>query len=587
MNVLLSRATMRAMFLSCTPRRAPAALRVLLVLAASLIGMDLHAAQVRAWLDRNSMQLGETATLNVEVSGNATATRPDFGALQQDFNLLGTESSTSMNIVNGQATSKLLWAVGLEPKRAGTFTIPALTVAGAQTQPITLTVVPASAASAKAGDDLFLDVSVEPKSPYVQQQVRVTVKLYFALNLTDGNLEDPHGDGLNARKLGQDASYTAEVDGRRYRVLERHYALTAEKSGAATLVPIVFRGHAVDPNDVNSFFSRGRSVTAQAAGATLDVRPRPAGSGTDAWLPAQSLTLTADGIDANSPAHVGEPLTLTLHLKAQGLGFEQLPELKLPHIDGADVYPDKETTINRDDGAWQYGERTRKFAIVPNRGGTLKIPPLSLAWWDTAHDRAASADLPAISFGVTGAAGAAAAGAAKSTSIQSAVSSPSSLPVASMSDRNIGPPWRTLALAACALWLLTIAAWAVSTWMRRRGRGGGESGSGPAARGDGRARAAFVAACKRDDAAAMAHALIAWARDEGCNARTLGELAAAVGEAQRAALSELERRLYAAGSGAFDGGRIAAAFRNGFAFASMARAEVDSPLPPLYPFPTR
>jgi hypothetical protein len=102
------------------------------------------------------------------------------------------------------------------------------------------------------------------------------------------------------------------------------------------------------------------------------VRARPPESGSDVWLPAQSLTLSAEGADADSSVHVGEPLTLTLRLKAQGLGFEQLPELKLPKIDGADIYPDKETTQNRDDGSWQYGTRERKFAIVPSRSGTLR-----------------------------------------------------------------------------------------------------------------------------------------------------------------------------------------------------------------------
>ena len=48
-----------------------------------------YAASVRAWLDRGSMQLGETVTLNVEVSGDANAAQPDLTALAQDFELLG------------------------------------------------------------------------------------------------------------------------------------------------------------------------------------------------------------------------------------------------------------------------------------------------------------------------------------------------------------------------------------------------------------------------------------------------------------------------------------------------------------------
>jgi len=372
----------------------------LVALAALCVCGSASAAQVRAWLDRTSMQLGETVTLNIEVADDSTAPQPDFSVLQQDFNLLGTQSSTSMSIINGQASSKLIWAVGLEPKRVGTFTIPALTIAGTQTQVLTLTVQPGSTTSGKAGDDVFLEVTADPKTPYVQQQLRLTLKLFYALNLTDGVVEDPHGDGLIARKLGQDASYAADVDGRRYRVLERHYALTAERSGALTLAPVTFRGHAVNPADINSFFNRGRAVTAQAPALTFDVRARPASSGSEAWLPAQSLSLTAEGIDATSAARVGEPLTLTLHLKGQGLGFEQLPELKLPKIDGADIYPDKETTQNKDDGSWVNGERERKFAIVPNRPGTLHIPPLGISWWNTATDRAASSDVAGLTMTV-------------------------------------------------------------------------------------------------------------------------------------------------------------------------------------------
>lgn len=565
----------------------------LFVIAACAMCSVAQAAQVRAWLDRNAMQLGETATLNIEVSGSVNAAKPDFSVLQQDFNLLGTESSTSMNIINGQATSKLLWAVALEPKHAGTLTIPALAVADAQTQPLTLTVSPAATSSGKAGDDVFLDVSIEPKSPYVQQQVRVTVKLYYALNLTDGNLEDPHGEGLNARKLGQDASYTAEVEGRRYRVLERHFAVSAEKSGAATIAPIVFRGHAVNPNDINSFFTRGRTVTARAEGETLDVRPRPANSGTDAWLPAQSLTLTADGIDASAQAHVGEPLTLTLRLKAQGLAFEQLPELKLPKIDGADVYPDKETTVNRDDGTWQSGERTRKFAIVPNRTGPLTIPALSLSWWDTQHDRAASADLPALSVNVGAGAGNPAAAAPttpNSTNLPSAAPAPAAVRM-NEADGGEATRWRTVAFAAVGLWLLTLAAGLGWIFTRRRPAVAASAPSASDAPIDAKtsaARKAFAGACKRNDAASIARALLVWARSTGSSARTLGELAASLSEEeQRASLRELERHLYGTETDAVDGERLAAAFRGGFVFVHAAETKTSSPLPPLYPFELR
>ncbi len=563
---------------------------------------NAHAAQVRAWLDRTTMQLGETVTLNVEVGDDASAAQPDFNALQSDFNLLGTQSSTAMNIINGQASSKLLWAVGLEPKHAGTIVIPALNVAGTQTQPISLVVQPGSGNGGKAGDDVFLQVAVEPRSPYVQQQVRATIKLFYALNLTDGNLEDPHGEGINARKLGQDASYSADVDGRRYKVLERHYALSAEKSGTLTLAPVTFRGHALNPNDLNSFFSRGRAVTAQTPATTLDVRARPQASGTDAWLPAQSLDLTAEGIDDATAARVGEPITLTLRVKAQGLSFEQLPELKLPKIDGADVYPDKETTQNRDDGTWQYGERERKFAIVPNRPGMLTIPALSLAWWDTARDNAGVANLPPRTLQV-----AAAASSDQSAGADARKNAGTSM--LAISDRAannattlVSPggdagstTWRTLAIVVFGLWLATLAAWAYSARRVHVVASVARARAAPAVVDEvsiRAARKAFADACARDDASSCARALLAWARAQGAGARTLGELVQALTDtAQRDALQELERAMYGAESATASrsGAQLASTFSGGLSLPSVAQsdARAQSALPPLYPFTVR
>src|SRR5438445_11467035 len=84
------------------------------------VGSMAQAGEVRAWLDRSTLQLGETVTLNIEVSGDARAAQPDFGVLAQDFDLLGTQSSNSLSLVNGHTSPKLLRAVGLQPKHAAT-----------------------------------------------------------------------------------------------------------------------------------------------------------------------------------------------------------------------------------------------------------------------------------------------------------------------------------------------------------------------------------------------------------------------------------------------------------------------------------
>ena len=71
---------------------------VLIVLMLVALSFSTGAsAAVRAWLDRSSMQLGETVTLNVE-SDDSTAAEPDFSALLGDFNSLGTQSSRQISM---------------------------------------------------------------------------------------------------------------------------------------------------------------------------------------------------------------------------------------------------------------------------------------------------------------------------------------------------------------------------------------------------------------------------------------------------------------------------------------------------------
>jgi hypothetical protein len=547
--------------------------------------MSAQAASVRAWLDRSSMQLGETVTLNVQVTGDTQAAQPDFSALNSDFDLTGTQSSTSVNIVNGQTSSTVLWAVGLSPRHTGTFTIPALTVDGQRTQPLTLTVQAGATNARTAGGDAFVEASAEPPSPYVQQQVRLTVKLYYAVNLIDGNLADPQASGMVVRKLGQDSNYTAQVGDRTYRVVERHYALLPENSGSVSIAPIVFRGHAADANGGGFFFNQGRAIGAQSATIALQVRPRPAASGTDAWLPARAVTLTSSGVDASSKARVGEPLTLELRLQAQGLGFEQLPKLELPAIAGADVYPDKPATQNRDDGQWLYGTRSRKFAIVPNRPGPLTLPPISIDWWDTAHDSAQTATLPAVTLNVAPAAATSAIPAPPTPAV-APTSAPAAVAVGSaVQDSGVttaaASMWRLLAFLALALWALTIGAWIV--WLLRQRR------RTPVPKADskldeGPAKSAFIDACARHNWALAGRSLLRWARQTQPQLRNLGELARRVADsAQRDAIENLERACYANAVVPGLGDELIQAFRHGPNYAgseSSSRPATD--LPELY-----
>ena len=553
----------------------------ILLLACLLWSVGAQAA-VRAWLDRSSMQMGETVTLNVE-SDDSTAAEPDFNALLGDFNSLGTQSSRQISMTNGSSSAKTVWAIGLEPKHAGTLSIPAFTIGGESSEPLSLTVLPAPlGAQGKPGDSLFIEVSADPLNPYVQQQVHYTVKLYYAVNLSDGSLDEPSAGNAVVQKLGRDKQYTATLNGQAYHVLERDYALTPEQSGALTMPALNFRGSAVDNSDPTGFFRRGRSVGARSNSLQLDVRAKPANWGAAPWLPAASLTLS-DESELPAEIKAGEPLTRTLKLRAQGLGFEQLPELELKAPPGAEVYPDKPDTRTRDDGSWLYGERTRKFAIVPTQPGTLTLPAVEVQWWNTTTDQIETASLPAREISVTGAA------------LASSPASPIGTPALPSASPTLATPaaviypsadsgmhlrfWRWSALLLGTLWVLTLALW----WRSRNSTRVAQAESSRPTQAPG--RAVFLRACSMGDLTGAERALVSWARSEKAGILNLGGLSSALDDpAQREVLDELQRMRYAGASAEGLGARLTRAFRGGIGWAKpVADLAQVSPLPPLYP----
>jgi len=561
----------------------------LLVLALAMLPAQA-APNVRAWLDRDSIQLGETVTLNVEAEGGSLA-QPDFSALRQDFDMAGTQSSQQLSIVNGARTAKTLWAVALEPKHEGRITIAPIAVGTEKTQPIQLTVQAATSQGTKAGGDVFIEASAEPLDPYVQQEVRYTVKLYYAFDLTDGNLSEPQADGLGAQRLGQgqDKRYIATIGGRRYNVIERHYALIPERSGAIEIPALNFRGTALDVTDPTGFFSRGRGVSARSEAVRLEVKPKPAQWSGDAWLPAASLLLK-DETELPNEIHVGDPVTRTIRLQAQGLGYEQLPELNLEAPPGAEIYPDKADTRTRDDGQWLYGERVRKFAFVPNRPGALTIPGMKVHWWDTAHDREEVAELPPRTINVLPAAGAPANAPAPGVASQQAQAQGEAMPSAQAAGA-VAPPsaakstrlrmWKALAIFGFALWFSTLGLW----WWRSRGHVPAVAAAQLPA-GDGAThRAAFLRACSLGEFAGAERTLVAWARAERPDVRNLGELAVRLADdAQREALADLQRTRYAGTPSQGLAARLAQAFGKGLAWRETTRVPAStSPLPALYP----
>ncbi len=167
------------------------------------------------------------------------ALNPTLPPLRQDFDIVDRRSSTSFQFINGKGSASTQVALTLAPKHAGQLIVPSLAWDSDRTQPLALVVAAGSggagAAQNAAGSPVFLETEADPKSPYVQGAVHVTVRVFAALPLSRASLEFPTTDAAVVRQGGSDETGAVERNGQSYQVVTRHYLVLPQRSGNLTI----------------------------------------------------------------------------------------------------------------------------------------------------------------------------------------------------------------------------------------------------------------------------------------------------------------------------------------------------------------
>jgi hypothetical protein len=554
-----------------------------LIAALLVIAMPNAIANVQASLDRDSVALGDSITLTI--TSDTPDAQPDLAPLRANFDVHGSATSSQTTIVNGHMQSSVQWAVELVPRKIGAIDIPALAVGRERTPPLHVSVSaqPATQPPAQAGASgapIFVETSVEPANPYVQQAMVYTERLYYAVTLINGALDAPTPDNGDARQIGNETTTSAMLQGRRYNVLERHYLLQPEHSGTMHIPGPGFVGHAM--GDAGDVFDDG--ATARAIGKPIDVqvRARPQ-QARDPWLPAHAIAITAD--PPTAPLHAGEPFSIVVKLEGEGVTAAQLPEIALPAIAGAQVYPEPSSTVEQQRDGRLLAERTRRFAIVPGRTGELRMPSLEVPWWDVGNDRAAMARLalPVLNV-LPGAASQNDAGNAASPQDGNA-SNPATAPDASRITAIALRGWQVATFSLAAM--LSLSLW----WGWRRGRDRGaahdatrEPGDRVNVRAPNRAPT-LSRALALGDPSAIAQALLEAV--PGSPVRNLGEVAQHLDDpTQRDAVLAFDAARWSAdGASSVQAlAQLRAAFARAPRWVGRMRSTTgDDVLPPLYP----
>lgn len=563
----------------------------LIVMLCSLAWPTLAANDLTVEPDRTTLYEGEVLTLNVRGSmkidinlGNlfdldiSSLPSPDIEKVEENFEILARNQRYSIRTVNNEMIGEITWTYQLAPKSTGELTIPALSFQQATSDPVTIEVISGTPPDrdTEASRDTFIELATDKDEVYVQEQLVLTIKLFFSGNLIRGELSEPEHPDAIIESLGKQREYSRYRDGVRFRVVERRYAIYPQQPGEFSLNTIRFEGRARTPDGQLKFLRDSEDLF------TIPVKAIPAGFTGDTWLPASQLTLTESGLASGQSLATGQNLTRTLSLQADGLPAETLPPFAGMEIPGIRTYPEtaQRTTDSTADGL--VANLTQTTALVPVQAGELVLPEIRIPWWDTAADEQKVAVIPARTLAVAGQPGQAA-----------TVPPQASEPPETAAD-NSGQPgdgasegsdfWQLLSLTLAIAWLITIGLW----WRARRRPPAGQERNDSDDEGE---KALFDRLLKAAGAGSSdtLRLLPQWAnrRFEGTSFDSVAEVTTHLRDpALNQTLAELQQRLFGKPDHhdrRWDGEALIGALKRVRSQRPHGLSKSEESLPPLYP----
>jgi len=386
----------------------------LLLFATALLPGAALAASFTASLDRDTLTLGENATLSLKFSDGqpqATPTPPAVAGLQ--FQYVGPSSSFSF--INGSTSSSITYNYIIAPQRAGEFTIPAFSVVvGGQplaTAPLKLIVSKAGAPSAAAvnsGSEVaFLKLAFPKPKVFLGESAVGRLELYVRDDVSSLNgfqLTSAPTDGFSAGKTVElpNQRRRVQVGNRVYTVIPLAVPLTAVRTGALALGPFTATVVVVLPSQnqggdpfFRQFFNQGEQKQITLASEPVAVESLP--------LPEQNRPVNFSGAIGNftmtataGPTTVttGDPVTVRVQISGRGA----LDAVALPAQaawNGFKAYPPTAKLETTDQFGFQ-GAKTFEQIISPLNADVHELPALTFSFFNPEDGQYHTLTQPAV-----------------------------------------------------------------------------------------------------------------------------------------------------------------------------------------------
>ncbi|MEJ2565976.1 MAG: BatD family protein [Gammaproteobacteria bacterium] len=413
-----------------------------------------QAAELSASVDRKELVLQEHVVLTLSLINSDTRLRAqgispnvDLSELTKDFDIGTPHVENRYNIYRSQGRSTSELTVDLFPRHAGHLTIPVFSVDGLHTSPITIVARPLPAGSLP---EIFSKGGVSAQSVWQRQQVVAWLDVYHRIKLKTASVgeyieTEPMAIELMEHHDLPQSERKEKVGGIAYDVTRIAWAIFPKQSGTMT----------INLPDVWAVTGDGRKLRLPHQQQRVEVKTLPDNVTADIPVGTPLLTQTPP-----RPApSVNKVSTWTVTVRGPFSRFalpDTLPLAAMPaHIKVSSDHAQRKTeTVTG--GLTSVVEYT--LSALPQSGGTFKLPPIRIPYFDSKRGAMAVAEAEAVTLTVPAAAVAPTPHADKTTAVHTTVRGGAT----TGNDKLLW--WQLTALLFAMMWIATM----IRLWTRPR-----------------------------------------------------------------------------------------------------------------------
>lgn len=355
---------------------------LLLLLMLALDHTTSLAAGVQASLDRSTVPLGETVTLNLTIEGLELA-----GGLPEIPSVAGLSisprgQSRQVTAVNGRRTIQFILTYVIEAQQTGDFTIPPIPVSTQsgvlRTRALSLKVVKESNVDL-SNSPAFLRLVAQKEEVYLGEPLTVEIQLYIEAG-QGVQLPQMAGDGFNFGKQLDPVRSNTRVGNREMALFTFRTVATPVKSGTLTLGPSTMVLDLPRPGSRPDFFGRYPSQRVKRATEALKIRvlSLPPGAPPEFTGAVGKYQMSYNA--GPTTLTVGDPITLKIAIQGEGM----IDGISLPKLDqwtGFKFYP-ANTRTEFADQLEVSGTRYFEQVVVPQNPELKSLPAFVWSYFD-------------------------------------------------------------------------------------------------------------------------------------------------------------------------------------------------------------